>query len=164
MPQLDAASFPSQIFWLILSFFLLYFCLQKFFLPKIGKIFDDRANTIKNAIKVAEDANRKTAKLKKQYEDYLSEISNQRFKITLHANQEMTEIINQKLTENQLQVKQLLAEAERELGNFEIGAKQQIIDSACSAVKAILVDLTSRELDQQQIMSIVKERLLSMDS
>ncbi len=45
-PPFDAALFPSQIFWFLLTFFGLYIVLSRFILPKIGGTLHARATTI----------------------------------------------------------------------------------------------------------------------
>ena len=42
LPQLDAATFPSQIFWLIVSFLTLYWLLSRKALPRVGDILEAR--------------------------------------------------------------------------------------------------------------------------
>ena len=46
MPQLDAATFPSQIFWLVVSFALLYWLMSSVALPRIEKIIEERRNRV----------------------------------------------------------------------------------------------------------------------
>lgn len=46
MPQFDFATFPSQIFWLVVSFAVLYFLLARTALPKIGSILEARQRKI----------------------------------------------------------------------------------------------------------------------
>ena len=36
MPQLDPTYWPSQVFWLIVVFTVLYISIEKFYLPKIN--------------------------------------------------------------------------------------------------------------------------------
>ena len=36
MPQLDFATFPNQIFWLLVALVIIYFVLSKIALPRIG--------------------------------------------------------------------------------------------------------------------------------
>jgi F-type H+-transporting ATPase subunit b len=45
-PPLDTWHFPSQIFWTLLSFGLLYFMLSRFILPKLGSTIETRHSTI----------------------------------------------------------------------------------------------------------------------
>ena len=42
MPQLDVSAYPSQLFWLIIFFGILYACMHWFIVPRIGRIFQKR--------------------------------------------------------------------------------------------------------------------------
>jgi F-type H+-transporting ATPase subunit b len=46
MPQFDFATFPSQIFWLIVCFGALYILLTRTALPKIGAVLEARQRKI----------------------------------------------------------------------------------------------------------------------
>jgi F-type H+-transporting ATPase subunit b len=46
LPQLDASTFPSQIFWLILSFATLYWLFSRKALPRVGEILEARQERI----------------------------------------------------------------------------------------------------------------------
>ena len=46
LPQLDAATFPSQIFWLIVSFIALYWLFSRKALPRVGEILEARQTRI----------------------------------------------------------------------------------------------------------------------
>jgi len=46
MPQLDISTYPSLIFWLFISFGLVYVSLSYFFLPKLKKTFQERQEKI----------------------------------------------------------------------------------------------------------------------
>ena len=50
MPQLDITTYSSQIFWLVVSFGVLYFFVSRFFLPKVKGIFVDRDNLLNSLI------------------------------------------------------------------------------------------------------------------
>lgn len=86
MPQLDFANYPfiSQLFWLSLSFFVLYIYSAKTILPRISKTIEMRESTIKSALKDAE-------KTKKQLE--INENNNHR--ILTKARLQASELINE---------------------------------------------------------------------
>ena len=42
MPQLDFSVFPSQLFWLAVSFFTMLFVMSKFIIPKTAEMIDLR--------------------------------------------------------------------------------------------------------------------------
>ena len=55
MPQLDFATFPNQIFWLVITLIVIYLILSRVALPRIGGILADRQGSITNDIAAAED-------------------------------------------------------------------------------------------------------------
>jgi F-type H+-transporting ATPase subunit b len=57
MPQFDLTRFPSQIFWLIVSFAVLYFLMAKMVLPRIGSIIETRERAILSDLEAAQKAN-----------------------------------------------------------------------------------------------------------
>jgi len=46
MPQFDISWFPSQIFWLVVTFAIFYFVLSNFVLPQLGAAIEGRASKI----------------------------------------------------------------------------------------------------------------------
>ncbi|HEX2524973.1 MAG TPA: hypothetical protein VHL31_01560 [Geminicoccus sp.] len=46
LPQLDASTFPSQIFWLAVSFLLLFWLFRTKALPRVGAVLETRQNRI----------------------------------------------------------------------------------------------------------------------
>ena len=54
MPQFNAASFPSQLFWLVVTFVLLYVCITFLILPRIRNNIRLRKNKIANDIERTE--------------------------------------------------------------------------------------------------------------
>jgi F-type H+-transporting ATPase subunit b len=46
MPQLDPSSYPSQVFWLVIAFLLLYWLLTKRALPRVADILETRQDRI----------------------------------------------------------------------------------------------------------------------
>ena len=53
LPQLDFSTWSSQIFWLIISFGLLYLVLWRFILPRIGAGINDRSDRIADDLDAA---------------------------------------------------------------------------------------------------------------
>ena len=66
MPQLEISTFPSQIFWLIVSFFILYLCISRIIIPKISKVLREREQQIQQNIKESETIYKKTEDINKK--------------------------------------------------------------------------------------------------
>ena len=57
MPQFDVRLFPTQIFWLVVSFAVLYFLMAKLVLPRIGSVIETRERAILSDLEAAQKAN-----------------------------------------------------------------------------------------------------------
>ena len=54
MPQLDPEFWVSQIFWLLITFSILFIVLSKFILPKISSNLESRKSQILENIEIAD--------------------------------------------------------------------------------------------------------------
>lgn len=71
LPQLDVSTYPSQIFWLVVSFAVLYFAFSQKVLPSIGRVVEGRDNMIKGNLRDAEDFRAKADDVRVSYEKNL---------------------------------------------------------------------------------------------
>ena len=69
MPQFDIATYYSQIFWLIVTFGLLYIFVYKFITPKSEEIFNNRQTNIQDNITQADTLTQEVEKLNKYYSE-----------------------------------------------------------------------------------------------
>ncbi len=83
MPQLDASTFLSQIFWLIVTFGILYFVIVRKALPSIGGAMEHRRSRIADDLDEAERLKASAEKTLAEYESTLAE-SRARAQKTVH--------------------------------------------------------------------------------
>jgi F-type H+-transporting ATPase subunit b len=72
-PPFDATTFPSQIFWLVLTFGALYFLMSKVALPRVAEILETRESKIDGDLKVAAALQEKAKAAGEAYEKLLSD-------------------------------------------------------------------------------------------
>ncbi len=72
MPQLDPTSFPSQLFWLTVTFVSLYFLLARFLLPRVQEVLTRRAWVKDSDITQAENMKAEAERLRDHYEKALA--------------------------------------------------------------------------------------------
>lgn len=72
MPQLDPASFTSQLFWLTVSFVVLYVLLARFLLPRVQSVLTLRAETISSDVGAASRMKTEAESARDSYEKTLS--------------------------------------------------------------------------------------------
>ena len=58
LPQLDVETYISQIFWLIVSFVILYILVSKIAIPRIAEVLEERQDRIEDDLDKAESLNK----------------------------------------------------------------------------------------------------------
>lgn len=71
LPQFDPTWFPSQIFWLAVSFFVLYLFFSKKTLPEISSVIENRRNHIRSDLDMAEKLTEEAESVQAAYENGL---------------------------------------------------------------------------------------------
>lgn len=72
-PPLDTSTFPSQLFWLFLTFGLLLLFLSKVLLPRVSSILEDRSNRIADDLDSAARMTREAEAAELAYEGSLKD-------------------------------------------------------------------------------------------
>lgn len=72
-PPFDPTYFPSQLFWLAISFVVLYIALDRFILPKIKTTIEDRRDRIADDLDAAAQAKADAEAAGKAYEQSLAD-------------------------------------------------------------------------------------------
>ncbi len=85
MPQLDFSVFPSQLFWLSLSFFTLLFIMSKFIIPKTSEMINLRKEKIDNDLA-------KVSEIKEQIELAMAKYNKALSDATIRANTSLEKI------------------------------------------------------------------------
>ena len=71
LPQLNIATYPSQIFWLLVMFAVLYLAFSKSVLPKIGGVVNARDSLIKGNLDAAQSMRDQAEAIRTAYEQNL---------------------------------------------------------------------------------------------
>ena len=71
LPQLDIATWPSQLFWLFVLFGAGYLVMAKIVTPRIGAVLEERRQTVDGDLEKARAASGDAAKIRADYESDL---------------------------------------------------------------------------------------------
>lgn len=128
MPQFDVSTFPSQIFWLFLCFFIVYFYTSKVTLQRIKKVLEERWFETEGKKNQAEDFTYEASVLKAQYEEKLRGVKNKAHEHLTRAEKEAkahTEQLRQE-TLNRLHHQYRQAEARTDKRRAQMFEKAQV--------------------------------------
>lgn len=73
MPQLDVNAWPPQLFWLAVTFLVLYFIISKIVIPRTGGVIEGRKNQIDSDLAAAQRFKADTDKAVADYEKALAD-------------------------------------------------------------------------------------------
>jgi len=117
LPQMDISTFPSQIFWLIITFGILYIFMWKFVIPNLRVTIEERTDKISNDINEAE-------KLKSQSEDILNKYESK----MITTNQESAEIVAKSKKRSDSHIDQIKKDHKRKIKKMIDESKQRIAE------------------------------------
>ncbi len=120
MPQLDFSVFPSQLFWLLLSFFSMLFIMNKFIIPKTAEMINLRKEKIEGDLAKASEIRQEMEKSLLRYNQALQEA-------TIKANESLQKTkdeLNDTIVRRQADLDTRLR-AEIEAGENKISASKE---------------------------------------
>ncbi|MGR3660440.1 MAG: F0F1 ATP synthase subunit B' [Paracoccaceae bacterium] len=158
MPQLDFSTFGNQIFWLLITLFVIYFVLSRIALPRISAVLAERQGVITNDIAAAEELKLKAVEAEEAYNQALAD-----------ARTEANHIVAEARVDIQADLDVAIAKADAEIAAKSVESEKAIAEiraSAMDGVKIVAKD-TAKEIvaafggkaDAKSITAAVATRL-----
>ena len=157
MPQLNPEFWISQIFWLILTFGIMYVVLSKLILPKISNNLESRKSQILENIEAAEKQREDSESKLKEYEEIISKSKIEANSIFNQTKDKVTKDINAKREVLDKQIDKEIAEAEKEIQILRDGAPDKINKIAIEASSELIQKLIGAEVNNSSISAIVND-------
>ena len=123
LPQLDLATYSSQVFWLIVSFVVLYFLVAKLAMPRIAEVLEERQERIEDDLDKAETLKKEAYQVRIEYEKALSAAREKAQDATRHAQEEIAKRSAEAESAAQVKVTVMLEEAEKRIAASKTGAE-----------------------------------------
>lgn len=158
MPQLDFASFPNQIFWLLVALVLIYVILSKIALPRISSVLAERAGTITNDIAAAEELKQKAHEAEAAYEQALVDARAEAQKIVAEARADIQKDLDVAIQAADSEIAAKAAESEKAIAEIRAGAMDAVKDVAKDTAKEIVAALGGKA-DAKTVTAAVTARL-----
>ena len=157
MPQLDPEFWISQIFWLVLTFGLLYIILSKFILPGISKNLENRKSQIVENIETADKQRLESEKLNKEYEKVILDSKLKAKSIINNAKKKLINDINKKQELLQNEIDKEIKSAEKEIKMLIDESPAKINKIAIDTSSDLLKQLIGAEVNKSNISAIVED-------
>ena len=157
MPQLNPEFWVSQIFWLIITFGILYIVLSKFILPKISSNLELRKSQIQENIETAEKQREMSEVKLKEYDEIILKSKLEAKNIFKNAREKIIKDINLKKETLDKQIDDEISNAEEEIKTLKKDATDKINKIAIETSSDLLKKLIGTEINNSSISAIVDD-------
>ena len=157
MPQLNPEFWISQIFWLTLTFGILYIVLSKLILPKISANLELRKSQIQDNIEAAEKQRKDSESKLKEYDDIIFKSKLEAKNIFKDSREKVIKDINNKKEILENQINEEIKKAEKEIEVVKKSAPEKINKIAIEASSELVKKLIGAEINNSSISAIVDD-------
>tara|TARA_B100000131_G_C18099475_1_gene605406 strand:- start:1372 stop:1962 length:591 start_codon:yes stop_codon:yes gene_type:complete len=157
MPQLDPEFWVSQVFWLVITFGVLFIVLSKFILPKISNNLETRKSQILENIETAEKQREETEKKIKEFDKIIFDSKNQAKTFFNDARQKILDDISKKKELLEKDIESEINAAEREVANLKNSSQDKITKIAIETSSDLVKQLIGEEVNSSSISAIVDD-------
>jgi len=157
MPQLNPEFWVSQIFWLIITFGILYIVLSKLVLPKISTNLELRKSQISDNIEAADKQREESESKLKEYDEIISRSKTESKNIFNQARDKALKDIDAKKGVLNKQIDEEIKKAEEEINKLRLEAPAKINKIAIDTSSELIQKLIGTEVNNSSISAIVDD-------
>ncbi len=154
-PPFDANTFGPQLFWLAITFGILYLLMSKVALPRIGEILEVRRDRIEGDLAEAERLRQKTEQAIKAYEDELASARAKAHEIAEGTRANIKKEIELEREKVEAELDKKIASAEARIAQTKQEALANVDQIASETVVAIISKLSGK-ISNKEALNAVK--------
>jgi F-type H+-transporting ATPase subunit b len=158
MPQLNFATWPNQIFWLLVALVILYVVVTKIAMPRIASVLAERKGTIGNDLAAAEELKAKAKAAEKAYNLALEQARAEATKIIAATKAEIQKDLDAAMAKADAEIGAKAAESEKRIAEIRAGAVDAVAEVARDTAGALVAALGGHA-DAGAIEAAVSARL-----
>jgi F-type H+-transporting ATPase subunit b len=162
MPQFDPSTFASQIFWLAVTFVLLYLLLSRVALPRIAEVLEERSERIADDLERAAAFRKESDAVVETYQQALAKARSEAALVMAEAGQEMSALAAKRQAEFSQRLAADTKAAEERIARAKDEAAARVQEIAVEVVRDIAAKLTGREpalpTVERSVAAVMKER------
>lgn len=155
MPQLDPTWFASQLFWLCITFAVLYFVLSRVVLPPLLDVTARRQQTVTGDIEQAQSFKAQADSARQEYERLMAETRAQAQQLTtdaLAAHKAKSDAADKEMDR---QIEQKLRDAKQRITARKEELITALTPTAAELTSLIVEKLTQRALSNDQVNRVI---------
>lgn len=157
MPQLDPASFASQIFWLIITFITLYIILSKYALPGIRDIIQARQDKIDSDLKKAEIAKSEAKEIESVYSKAIKEARDRASHMIKEASERLKHEMDQKYSELDNKLNLQVQHSKEKMDKIAADSKNELEQLTKNIAATIITKFANKSVVDNELSTLLKK-------
>ncbi len=154
-PPMDATTFPSQIFWLVIFFALLYLLMSKVALPKMASVLAHRHKTIEGDLARASAMKNETEAAVQAYEKALADARAKANAIAAETRAKMNAEMDAERASLDKTLAAKTAEAEAKIATAKAQAMKDVGEVAAETAAEIVAALTGSQVSKAEAVKAI---------
>ena len=148
LPQLDFNTYPSLIFWSVVSLILGYLLMKYLVTPNIKSILNNRETNIQNDLVKAKTSSQETEKIKENIINSQTELKSRSQLIVNQALSETKKDIEKKEKDINQKLNEKVLKAEKKILDTQKTVIKEVMDNAEDLTAIVIQNLTDLKYDK----------------
>ena len=157
MPQLNPEFWISQIFWLILTFAILYLVIWKIFLPKITYSVENRKSRIVNDLDETQKLKENSEKKLEEYNKIIENSKQEAKKIIEDGRKKLDKDIKNKKKDFGNQIEKEIVAVEKEIKDLKKNSLLNISKIASETSAELMKKIINTEVNKSNVSAVVDD-------
>ena len=157
MPQLDPEFWISQIFWLVITFGILYIILSKIILPKISDNLETRKSQVLDNLEVAEKQRNDSETKLREFDNIILKSKINAKNLFNESRKKLLDNINNKRLKLEQELDKEVKIVEAEIEELKKKAPEKINNIAVETSSDIIHQLIGAKVNNSSITAIVSD-------
>ena len=155
MPQLDPKYWSSQIFWLVLTFAILYLVTWKIFLPKITYSVENRKSRIVNDLNEAQKLKESAEKKLMEYNKIIQQAKKDAKKFAEDSKKKLDKDIEIKKQKFNQEIDKELIAVEKEIAELKKNSISNINKISVEISEEVIKQIIGTDVNKSSVSAIV---------
>lgn len=157
LPQMDATYFPTQLFWLGLTFLGLWFVLSKIALPRVGEVITERRDRIARDIDAAARLKGDTDQALAGYEKALADARAKASGMAKDTRAALAKETDAEKVRVEGQINAKIAQAEARIADTKKKALTAVSEIAADTAAAVVAKLIGQNVDAADVKKAMSQ-------
>jgi F-type H+-transporting ATPase subunit b len=151
LPQMDIGSYPSQIFWLIITFGVLYIFMWKIAIPQLRTTVEERKDKVSMDLHDAEQLKTEAKSILEEYETKITNSNLEASLIYTNTKSDIDKKIDLSKKETEEKIKKLIEESQLALEKKEIEVIDEIKAKTIETTQSIVEKFINEKVSEDEV-------------